>query len=119
LDDYNKNHCLCCCDEAVVATCVEKPHSPPYLSFWYLFFLEDIMLALLQTKNTPAGGAAAGAPRPTLLKDYKPSAFLIDHVQLDVQIGAAVTTICNTMQMKQNPAAKASRTLELNCECQD
>jgi aminopeptidase N len=74
------------------------------------------MLALLQTKNTPAGGAAAGAPRPTLLKDYKPSAFLIDHVQLDVQIGAAVTTICNTMQMKQNPAAKASRTLELNGE---
>ncbi len=57
-----------------------------------------------------------GLPRPTLLKDYRPAAYLIDHVALDVQIGEAITVVTSTLQLRRNPKAAARQPLELDGE---
>jgi aminopeptidase N len=47
-------------------------------------------------------------PRPILLKDYKPSAYLIDRVDLDVALDATRTRVRSRLRLRPNPAAKAN-----------
>ena len=57
-------------------------------------------------------------PRPILLKDYKPSDYLIDRVDLDISLEAQATRVAATLAIRPNPAAKGSagRPLVLNGE---
>jgi aminopeptidase N len=45
------------------------------------------------------------APRPTRLKDYRPPAYLIDTVDLDVALDPARTRITSRLAVRRNPAA--------------
>jgi aminopeptidase N len=68
------------------------------------------MLALLRADRV------AAAPKPTLLKNYQPSAFLIETVRLDVQINAGETLVHSVLTLAQNPKAKPSKILQLDGE---
>ncbi len=46
-------------------------------------------------------------PQTIYLKDYTPPAFLIDTVDLDLNIGSAGTTVGATLAMRRNPAVTA------------
>ena len=46
-------------------------------------------------------------PQTIYLKDYTPPAFLIDTVDLDLNIGSAGTTVGATLAMRRNPALAA------------
>ena len=43
------------------------------------------------------------APQPIYLKDYKPSAFLIDTVSLDVNLHPTATRVRSRLQIRPNP----------------
>ena len=43
-------------------------------------------------------------PRPVLLKDYRPSNYLIDAVNLDVSLHPTRTRVCSRLKIKCNPA---------------
>ncbi|APV48730.1 aminopeptidase N [Betaproteobacteria bacterium GR16-43] len=45
-------------------------------------------------------------PQAILLRDYTPPAFLVDSVELDVDIGEANATIRSKLAMRRNPASK-------------
>jgi aminopeptidase N len=47
-------------------------------------------------------------PRPIRLKDYRPSDFLIDHVDLDFSLHPTETRVRARMKMRPNPAARAA-----------
>ncbi len=44
-------------------------------------------------------------PRPVLLQDYAPPAFLIDEVTLEVELEPASTRVHATLKMRRNPAS--------------
>jgi aminopeptidase N len=44
-------------------------------------------------------------PRPIQLKDYKPPAYLIDHIDLDVALHATRTRVAAKLNIRRNPAA--------------
>jgi aminopeptidase N len=48
-------------------------------------------------------------PQAILLRDYTPPAFLIDHVELDVDVREACATVRARLSMRRNPAAKDPR----------
>jgi aminopeptidase N len=60
-------------------------------------------------------------PRPILLKDYKPSNYLIDRVDLDISLEAQATRVAAKLAIRPNPAAKGSagRALVLDGEAID
>ncbi len=43
-------------------------------------------------------------PRPIRLEDYRPSAYLIDRVDLDIALHPTVTTVRSTLSLRPNPA---------------
>jgi aminopeptidase N len=45
------------------------------------------------------------APRPILLKDYRPSPYLIDAVDLDIALHATRTRVRSRLKIRRNPAA--------------
>ena len=45
-------------------------------------------------------------PRPILLKDYKPSSWLIDNVDLTVSLDPTATRVRSRMALRPNPAAR-------------
>jgi aminopeptidase N len=47
----------------------------------------------------------ADAPRPTRLKDYRPPAYLIGHVDLDVSLDPSRTRVHARLSVRPNPAA--------------
>jgi aminopeptidase N len=47
-------------------------------------------------------------PRPIRLKDYRPPAYLIDHVDLDVALDPTATVVRSRLKVRPNPAASAS-----------
>jgi len=47
-------------------------------------------------------------PRPHRLKDYRPPAYLIDHVDLDVSLDATRTEVRARLKVRRNPAAGAA-----------
>ncbi len=55
-------------------------------------------------------------PRPIRLKDYKPPAFLIDTVHLDVTLDPTRTRVRSRLKMKRNPAAAQDASLVLDGE---
>jgi len=69
------------------------------------------MSALLR----PVSGSPT-APKPVLLKDYRPSAFLIEQVALDVQITDDHTVVKSQLQVKRNPKAAKAKDLRLDGE---
>ena len=60
-------------------------------------------------------------PRPILLKDYKPSDYLIDRVDLDISLEPQSTRVVAKLAIRPNPAAKGSagRPLVLDGEAID
>jgi aminopeptidase N len=46
-------------------------------------------------------------PQTIYLKDYTPPAYLVDTVDLDVDIGAGGTTVTTTLALRRNPAVAA------------
>jgi aminopeptidase N len=46
-------------------------------------------------------------PRPILLKDYKPSGYLIDRVDLDIELEAQATRVSAKLAIRPNPAVKS------------
>ena len=48
----------------------------------------------------------AEAPKPVLLKDYRPPSYLIDSVDLDIALHATQTRVRSRLKMRPNPAAK-------------
>ncbi len=48
-------------------------------------------------------------PQPILLKDYKPSAYLIDHADLDVRLAPTTTRVVARLSMRPNPAWSGRR----------
>ncbi len=56
-------------------------------------------------------------PRPIHLKDYRPSNYLIDHVDLDFVLDASATKVRSRLKVRPNPtAAPGTRTLHLDGE---
>ncbi|MGV8996449.1 MAG: aminopeptidase N [Parvibaculaceae bacterium] len=53
-------------------------------------------------------------PRPILLKDYTPPAYLIDEVRLEIELDPAATRVRCVMKMRKNPAAKGNGPLVLD-----
>ncbi|WP_337230483.1 hypothetical protein, partial [Proteus terrae] len=47
----------------------------------------------------------ADTPRPRRLKDYRPPAYLIDHVDLDFALDPARTAVKAVLKLRPNPAA--------------
>ncbi|MGE0022974.1 MAG: aminopeptidase N [Hyphomicrobium sp.] len=47
-------------------------------------------------------------PRPHRLRDYRPPAYLIDHVDLDVSLDATRTEVSARLKVRRNPAAGAA-----------
>ncbi len=52
-------------------------------------------------------------PRPTYLKDYRPPDFLVDAVELRIELGEELTHVRARLRMRRSPTG-ASRPLELN-----
>jgi aminopeptidase N len=48
------------------------------------------------------------SPRPHRLKDYRPPAYLVDHVDLDVALDPERTQISAKLKVRRNPAAGAA-----------
>ena len=44
------------------------------------------------------------SPRPRRLKDYRPPAYLVDHVDLDVQLDPTATRVHAALTIRRNPA---------------
>ncbi|MGI9422506.1 MAG: aminopeptidase N [Hyphomicrobiaceae bacterium] len=56
-------------------------------------------------------------PRPIRLKDYRPSDYLVDKVDLDFSLHPTATTVRSRMRLRPNPdVANRSRVLRLNGE---
>ena len=55
-------------------------------------------------------------PRPVLLKEYRPPAFLVDTVSLDVSLDPEKTEVRSVLQMRRNPDAGADGPLVLDGE---
>ncbi|MES1990296.1 MAG: aminopeptidase N [Pseudomonadota bacterium] len=53
-------------------------------------------------------------PRPILLKDYTPPAFLIEEVRLEIELDPTATRVRSVMKMRRNPAAKGHDALVLD-----
>ncbi|HEY4345622.1 MAG TPA: aminopeptidase N [Parvibaculum sp.] len=53
-------------------------------------------------------------PRPILLKDYAPPAFLIDEVKLEIELDPAATRIRARLKMRRNPDARGHSPLVLD-----
>ena len=59
--------------------------------------------------------ALQDAPRqPVRLADYRPPAFLIDRVRLDVRLDRAATTVIATLDLRRNPAMPGKDALALD-----
>ncbi len=56
------------------------------------------------------------APRPILLKDYRPPAFLIDTVTLDVALHPTATRVRSRLGLRRNPAVTGHEPLFLDGE---
>src|SRR5688572_25748082 len=56
------------------------------------------------------------APQPINLKDYTPPAFLVSHVELDVDIVEGCATVRATLKVARNPARPAGAPLVLDGE---
>jgi aminopeptidase N len=57
------------------------------------------------------------SPKTIFLKDYTPTPYLIDRVDLDVRLNAEETLITSKLSLKRNPSPKAKgRALELDGE---
>ena len=55
------------------------------------------------------------APRlPVRLADYRPPAFLIDRVALDIKLAQASTTVTATLDLRRNPAVPGNAALRLD-----
>jgi len=48
------------------------------------------------------------SPKPIYLKDYAPSPYLIDTVDLDISLEAEATTVRSKLKVRPNPAVKSS-----------
>jgi len=55
-------------------------------------------------------------PRPVLLKEYRPPAFLVDTVSLDVSLDPEKTEVRSVLQMRRNPDAEGTDPLVLDGE---
>lgn len=55
-------------------------------------------------------------PRPVLLRDYLPPAFLVDEVSLDVSLDPEKTEVRSTLHVRRNPAAPSDAPLVLDGE---
>ena len=56
-------------------------------------------------------------PQPIKLDDYKPPAYLVDHVSLDMHLDPAATVVKSTLSMRPNPvAAEQNAPLKLDGE---
>jgi aminopeptidase N len=55
-------------------------------------------------------------PRPILLKDYRPPAYLIDTVALDVSLHPTATRVRSKLKVRRNPAADGGGPLHLDGE---
>ena len=55
-------------------------------------------------------------PRPILLKNYEPSPFLIDTVDLDVALDPTATRVVAKMKVRPNPEGRSTTTLVLDGE---
>jgi aminopeptidase N len=58
-----------------------------------------------ESKGTSMNAATISAPQRILRQDYRPPAFLVDAVDLDVDIHAAETLVTARLAMRRNPAA--------------
>ena len=57
------------------------------------------------------------SPRPIRLKDYRPSDYLIDNVDLDFKLDPTETVVASRLKMRPNPAVKSpSKSLRLDGE---
>jgi aminopeptidase N len=55
-------------------------------------------------------------PRAILLKDYRPPAYLIDTVNLDVALDPAATRVRSRLKLRRNPAVQTGGALHLDGE---
>ena len=55
-------------------------------------------------------------PHAILLRDYRPPAFLIDTINLDVSLDPAATRVRSKLKMRHNPAAGGHGPLHLDGE---
>ena len=55
-------------------------------------------------------------PRPILLKDYRPSSYLIDTVNLDVSLHPTRTRVRSRLSMRANPSVAKPGALKLDGE---
>ncbi|MDO8289662.1 MAG: aminopeptidase N [Parvibaculum sp.] len=53
-------------------------------------------------------------PRPILLRDYTPPAFLIDDVRLEIELDPSATRVRSVMKMRRNPDANGGGPLVLD-----
>ena len=58
----------------------------------------------------------AHAAVTTRLSDYQPPAYLVDSVNLDVDIRDGVTTVTSELALRRNPEAAVSDTMSFNGE---
>ena len=56
------------------------------------------------------------APRPVHLKDYRPSDYLIDTVDLDVRLAPEATRVTARLRLRPNPAGISGAPLALDGE---
>ena len=54
------------------------------------------------------------APQTTYLKDYRPPAYLIENVALDIDIHSDATVVRAVLEMSRNPTGDQSAPLKLN-----
>jgi aminopeptidase N len=60
--------------------------------------------------------AAQATPHEVRLADYRPPAFLVDHVALHFELDEAATRVTSRLTLRRNPAAPANAPLRLDGE---
>ena len=55
-------------------------------------------------------------PQPVYRKDYRPTPYLVDNVELDFNLGEGTTRVASKLAVKPNPSQPAGQPMELNGE---